>query len=124
MTNMLQSPPLHGIGRLKPVQCLADELRFGHSGQVTVDPDVTNFGANRVTEGSTGKDRSQCDRDLGFRRDIRCNRRCFSRRIPVSKLSRRTSAKRTQGKCEITEVAGNRHSCPGIPFKCHRHSIP
>ena len=30
---LLQSPPLHGIGRLKPMR-LADELMFGHSGRV------------------------------------------------------------------------------------------
>jgi hypothetical protein len=38
---LLQSPPLHGIGRLKPKQRLANELMFGHSGRVTGHPEVT-----------------------------------------------------------------------------------
>jgi aryl-alcohol dehydrogenase-like predicted oxidoreductase len=33
MTNMLQQPPLHGIGRFKSMQCLADELVSDRIGQ-------------------------------------------------------------------------------------------
>jgi hypothetical protein len=37
---LLQSPPLHGIGRFKPKQRLANELMFVHSGRVTAYPEI------------------------------------------------------------------------------------